>query len=305
MSSRELKFVVRFAVGDGKHGARSSAWRIWRKKDDIYVAPRNVAGMFKGSLHASGACHVAVTAERHAQMVSAGTASDRRQITTWQRRATPTDGFTKAVSILFAAEFLSQNSIRVAPETPLINPPEPGKAIVVDLLFARMVPTGQLFLMPNQCELGRCTLSTGDQFLIIAGLVEDFDAGGFRRFTPLQEARQSQQGLPLNNHTLIPASFSFRGEPVEAAHDFSRGHVETVIELAPVVPPQRFFVEGRCIRRSSFAGRRNKRARARSRALSASVDAALSCVFLSVSFIMAREVHRCRFDARRGHTPES
>jgi hypothetical protein len=69
----------------------------------------------------------------------------------------------------------------------LINSPEPGKAIVVDLLFARMA--GQFLLMPNQRELGCWTLSTGEQFLIIAGLVDDFDAGSFRRqFSPLQQA---------------------------------------------------------------------------------------------------------------------
>jgi hypothetical protein len=46
VSSRNREFVVRFAVGDDKRGVRSSVWRIWkgRNKDDIYVAPRPVAG---------------------------------------------------------------------------------------------------------------------------------------------------------------------------------------------------------------------------------------------------------------------
>ncbi len=202
MSGREREFVVRFAVGDAKHGARSSVWRIWksRNKDDIYVAPRSVAGFLKGSLHASGACQFALTTQHHAHMISTGAASDRRQIATWQRRATRTDGFTKAVSILFASEFLSQNFTRVAAETILINPPERGRAILVDLLFDGIGPTGRLLLSPNQRELGRCMLSSGDQFLIIAGLVDDFDAGGFRRHTPLQEVT-SLGFLPEQPHS--------------------------------------------------------------------------------------------------------
>jgi hypothetical protein len=44
-------------------------------------------------------------------------------------------------------------------------------------------------LRPHQRELGRCALSTGEQFLIIAGLVDDFDAGVFQRqFSPLPKS---------------------------------------------------------------------------------------------------------------------
>jgi hypothetical protein len=187
MSGREREFVVRFAVGD-KSGARSSVWRIWkgRNKDDIYVAPRPVAGMIKGSLHATGICHFAVTAEYHVQMRTAGGAAETRQITTWRRPATPPDGTMKTVSILFAAEFLSRNSTPVGQDTQLINSPAPGEAIVVDLLFTRFA--GCFLLMPNQRALGLCSLSTGEQFLTIAGRVDDFDAASFRRqFSPVRK----------------------------------------------------------------------------------------------------------------------
>jgi hypothetical protein len=191
-ANRERKFVVRFAVGD-KRGIRSSVWRIWkgRRKDDIYIAPRPVVSFIKGSLHASGLCYFSVTAEHHAQMVATGTARrEGRALTRWQRLATPAAGLVKAVSILFAAEFLSQNFKPVRQDTSLIEPPKPGEAIVIDLLFGRM-PGGRFFLLPNQRELGRVALSSGEEFLIIAGLVDDFEAESFRqRHQPAPETTE-------------------------------------------------------------------------------------------------------------------
>lgn len=48
------KKPLRFAVG--RPGQRSSVWRLWanRGKDDVYVATRQSAGIFKVSLHESG-----------------------------------------------------------------------------------------------------------------------------------------------------------------------------------------------------------------------------------------------------------
>ena len=182
MSTRGRKFTVRFAIGD-ERGIRSSVWRIWKgkKTDDIYVAPRSMAGVVKGSLHATGHCYFSVTSQHHAQMLAEGTARERRGITRWNRRATPAaGGLASAFSVLFAAEFLSQNFTPVEEDTSLIGIPHPGQAVIVDLVFGRM-PGGSLMLLPNQHELGRIMLSSGEAFLIIAGLVTDFDAEAFQR----------------------------------------------------------------------------------------------------------------------------
>jgi hypothetical protein len=178
---REREFVVRFAVGD-ERGIRSSVWRIWKgkKTDDIYIAPRSVAGVVKGSLHATGCCYFSVTSQHHARMLAAGTARERRGITRWKRRATPAAGLVSAFSVLFAAEFLSQNFTPFEEGTSLIRVPHPGQAVIVDLVFARMLG-GSLMLLPNQYGLGRTVLSSGEVFLIIAGLVTDFDAEAFQR----------------------------------------------------------------------------------------------------------------------------
>jgi hypothetical protein len=172
ISIRDRELTVRFAIGD-EQGARSSVWRIWkgRGKDDIYVAPRSVAGIMKGSLHASGRCHFAVTTQHYERISTGGGAMLReRTITAWERRRpSPVHDVVQAVSILFAAEFLSDKSYPVGPGTRLIDTPVPGKAIIVDFLFA-MQAVGQLLLRPNQTELGRVVLANGELFLVIAGV---------------------------------------------------------------------------------------------------------------------------------------
>jgi hypothetical protein len=176
------KFIVRFAIGD-ERGIRSSVWRIWKgkKTDDIYIAPRSMAGVIKASLHATGHSYFSITSQHHARMLTEGTARQKRGITRWNRRAPPADGgFASAFSVLFAAEFLSKNFTPVEDGTSLIGIPYPGEAVIIDLLFGR-TPSGSLMLLPNQHELGRIMLSSGEVFLIIAGLVTDFDAEAFQR----------------------------------------------------------------------------------------------------------------------------
>ena len=57
---------VRFAVGE-PDGPRSAVWRLWihnhPDKSDIFVSPRNVAGVIKASLHQSGRWRFAFTSE--------------------------------------------------------------------------------------------------------------------------------------------------------------------------------------------------------------------------------------------------
>jgi hypothetical protein len=181
MSTRSREFTVRFAIGN-ERGIRSSVWRIWKgkKTDDIYVAPRSMAGVVKGSLHATGYCYFSVTSQHHARMLAAGTARERRAITRWKRRVTPAAGLASAFSVLFAAKFLSRNVTPVEEGTLLIRVPRPGQAVIVDLVFGR-IPGGSLMLLPNQHELDRVMLSSGEVFLIIAGLVKDFNAETFQR----------------------------------------------------------------------------------------------------------------------------
>src|SRR5436309_6742905 len=44
----------------------SGIWRIWRRNNDVYVAPRSVAGSFKVSLHESGKFRFRFTSDEKA-----------------------------------------------------------------------------------------------------------------------------------------------------------------------------------------------------------------------------------------------
>ncbi len=178
-SKKEREFVVRFAIADDS-GARSSVWRIWkgRGKDDIYIAPRPIVSIAKGSLHKSGHCYFSFTSQHHTQMVVAGTAREKRAFTRWRRLQAPQAGLVNVVSLLFAAEYLSRHGTPVEQGTALIEAPRPGEAVVVDLIFAR---GGRISLQSNQHQIGHVMLSTGEEFFVIAGLVKDFDAQAFRR----------------------------------------------------------------------------------------------------------------------------
>jgi hypothetical protein len=77
-----MRPVARFALSDGD-GRFSATWRLWtgdkKPTDEVYVAPRSEAGMFKLSLHSSGYRQLGITAkvrDRHAP-------SDREAFSRW------------------------------------------------------------------------------------------------------------------------------------------------------------------------------------------------------------------------------
>jgi len=53
-----LENQIRFAVGD-KTDIRSSVWKLWGQKDELYLASRNLAGQIKISFHKSGIARIA------------------------------------------------------------------------------------------------------------------------------------------------------------------------------------------------------------------------------------------------------
>jgi hypothetical protein len=181
-SRRDREFVVRLAVGDAR-GACSSLWRFWRHKDDIYVAPRNIASCLKISLHQISLHNewfgVAVDKQFFEELRHAGHVPDTvttRTILHWQRGITPEHGCTEVLNMLFPSEFLTEHFIPVEHNTRLISP-ETGKAIIIFCFVCR--PHAQLTLGPDQKEIGSFILSTGDKFMIISGVFDDFDATSF------------------------------------------------------------------------------------------------------------------------------
>jgi hypothetical protein len=63
MAGRERLLELRVATGAPDQKLASGIWRIWQGKNnnDIYVAPRPVAGAVKVSLHANGYCYCGFT----------------------------------------------------------------------------------------------------------------------------------------------------------------------------------------------------------------------------------------------------
>jgi predicted ATPase len=59
-SSKKRPFELRIVIGTQDHRLGSGIWRIWQAKntDDIYIAPRSIAGQVKVSFHPSGYCYV-------------------------------------------------------------------------------------------------------------------------------------------------------------------------------------------------------------------------------------------------------
>jgi len=269
--SSKRKFVVRFAVGDGR-GLRSSVWRVWkgRKKDDIYIAPRPMVSVLKGSLHESGLCYFSITTEHHARMISTGTAHERCALTKWQRLPTPASGFAGAVSILFASEYLQRNYTPVVEEnTTLIDVPKSGETVIVDLVFGR-TPGGELLLRANQRNLGDVTLSSGEEFFVIAGSVKDFDAEGFRqRHQPF--SKSCEVGFFQEQPHIDPDHLLVAERPQRL-----RTSVDTSTSLWPTLG-DRFLTAGKESRSGSVSGRKTGPAPKRSPRGRAALEASDRC----------------------------
>jgi len=178
--SLKREFVVRAAVvREGR--VASAIWRIWksRNNDNIYVAPRNIAGAAKITLHANRYCHAAVT-NQYARMIhDGGDAHTRRVMVSWQRADGPTQGWITGVSILIAPQFLSPYDVEIDADILAIDAPAPDKAIVIELIFSRS-PRGAIRRPPSVGELGSVQLSTGEQVAVMGGII-DFDFVEFRR----------------------------------------------------------------------------------------------------------------------------
>ena len=78
---------IRFAVGRGGD-LRSSVWRLWANKDDLFLAARSLAGRSKISFHASGVCRYAVVSR-----------TPRPPIDRWTRPH-PIQGITPVIEIV-------------------------------------------------------------------------------------------------------------------------------------------------------------------------------------------------------------
>jgi hypothetical protein len=102
--------TVRFAVGT-RAGLRSSAWRIWSKKNtmDVYLAARALAGVQKISLHESGSWSYSyVSEEKAAPFIAPGTS---RHVDIWQSPPEFGEGWRRGFAVI-----VPWTELRVWPE---------------------------------------------------------------------------------------------------------------------------------------------------------------------------------------------
>jgi hypothetical protein len=89
---------IRFAVGRGGD-LRSTVWRLWANKGDLFLAGRNLAGQSKISFHASGICRYAIVSQ-----------TPRPPIDRWMR-PNPIQGITPVIELV-VPDFQVRNAFR-------------------------------------------------------------------------------------------------------------------------------------------------------------------------------------------------
>jgi hypothetical protein len=176
LTQSEREFTLRFAVLKDDQIA-SSIWRVWkgRNNDNIYIAPRNIAGSLKVSLHESLHCHVATTT----QQWRAGSEATlpRPVMTSWYRPETPNGAIVIVASLLIAPDFLSPWGNATDQSVHLLDTPDIGRAYYFNFIFCRVQPI-EMELGDNATVLGQVQLTSGEHFMVIKSLI-DFAATEF------------------------------------------------------------------------------------------------------------------------------
>jgi len=195
MGGRERLLELRVATGAPDQKLASGIWRIWQGKNnnDIYVAPRPVAGAVKVSLHANGYCYCGFTKQYSERLLRDGHyVPPRREFVAWQRPPTPDNNLLWAVEIWFPPGPLFEPGQLLPKNTWLIEPPPNGKAVVISVGFSR-IPKGEAVITPDVRELGHSRLSTGEYVVVFARPV-DFDYEAFKAQHQQQLRSRSGQG---------------------------------------------------------------------------------------------------------------
>ena len=126
--SRESDMVFRFAIGEPE-GPQSSAWKLWSRREDVYLLQRNMGKVHKFSFHQSGICRWAQIAERPDR-------SDRATLK-WRRDAIPKAGAHHGcllLSLAFPTNHLSSRATEDVEKIYWIKPAPAGSAAMVEIV---------------------------------------------------------------------------------------------------------------------------------------------------------------------------
>lgn len=132
--------ALRFYVKDEQDRPRSSLWRAFHHGDDVYIAPRNIAGSLKLSVHRDGNCQYGTTSVYVRKAREQGS-TEFPSLVRWRRPATPESGATHVMSILFPTDFLRSADIPPPSKFKLALQLAPsGRAVEVMLFYSKDDP---------------------------------------------------------------------------------------------------------------------------------------------------------------------
>lgn len=158
------RFVSRFCVGD-PDGPRSSVWRVWKhtsaSKSDIFISPRNTAGLIKASLHESGIWRFAFTAEyAEREFGKEHEVHDTRLIDRWERPNDIAPGVTLAFRIVIPGSDLHVSPMPSSDRKQLswIDPPIENQLVEIDLIITE--PNVRTTDWPAKNGMGTSLLSS-------------------------------------------------------------------------------------------------------------------------------------------------
>lgn len=125
--------TLRFAVG-AREDLRSSVWRLWANKNDLYLAARSHAMISKFSFHESGKCRFAInsTVERE------NTEGDRA-LYKWKRPDELAPGWTLCFGILVPPRITKmpfRNTFNEGKPIELVTPPAKGKKVIFNIILS-------------------------------------------------------------------------------------------------------------------------------------------------------------------------
>lgn len=156
------KVDLRFAVGS-QEGPRSSVWRCYSNKSDVYLSHGAAGGVEKISFHASLICRRAFTAEE-------GPAAGRsdRVIQRWQRALALPSTMAYALVARFPSDYLSTSLQRPFKPIEWLPPAPTGGATIVEFVFAGYDRTAmnKLATAAGRTIISFTPLPNGESFVV-------------------------------------------------------------------------------------------------------------------------------------------
>jgi hypothetical protein len=143
--------VIRFAVGS-PNGPRGSIWRLWAKRNDVYIAARDLGRDFKASLHEFGGWREGLTAEHAAKWGVPG--GQDRAVKLWQRHSEFAPGMTLAFRISVPWSEVTPAPPLADEKRPIVWIPPPPVGAITAFTVLYLAPWVPVTGWPGQRSMG-------------------------------------------------------------------------------------------------------------------------------------------------------